>query len=285
MSISSISSQEPTIYNGSRNQDFKNVLHSLLKKSNIKHHYIDIILSHDNMSIYNDVFTTQNVNYNNNYEVYEQLGDVIVNSFLVWYFHRRFPKLKCTEGVRVVARLRIKYAAKNTFYKIAENLGFWPFISGTTEERQTRKKDILEDVFEAFIGATVHILDTNFKEGVGYAVIYQILKGIFDKIPISLKYEDLYDSITRLKETFDYFKTPILGVQEKNFNRNDDNIVVCVLYRNFQNKKIEIGKGYASKKNDAEQFAAKNALDNLRKQGYIKPIPDIYNLYEQRVIT
>jgi hypothetical protein len=93
------------------------------------------------------------------------------------------------------------------------------------------------------------------------------------------------EMLKTLKETFDYFKTPILGVQEKNFNRNDENIVVCVLYRNFQNKKIEIGKGYASKKNDAEQFAAKNALDNLRKQGYIKPIPDIYNLYEQRVIT
>ena len=273
--IMSVSSQEKEklIYTGSRNQDFKDMLYNVLQKSNIKHHYINVILSDDNMNIYNDVFTTQNADYSNNYEVYEQLGDVIANSFLVWYFYRRFPKLKCTDGVRVIARLRIKYSAKITFFQIADNLGFWPFITGTEDEKQTKKKDLLEDVFEAFIGATVNILDNNFKEGVGYSVIYQLLKNIFDKIPISLKYEDL-------KETFDYFKVPILGVQEKDFNRDtEQNIVICILYRNFQNKKIEIGRGYASKKNDAEQFAAKDALETLKKQGFIKPIPDIYNLY------
>ena len=38
----------------------------------------------------------------------------------------------------------------------------------------------------------------------GSNCVNKILEEIFNDIPISLKYEDLYDSITRLKEIFDY---------------------------------------------------------------------------------
>ena len=36
-----------------------------------------------------------------------------------------------------------------SFYKIAENLGFWPYISASVEERSKRMRPLMEDVLEA----------------------------------------------------------------------------------------------------------------------------------------
>ena len=54
------------------------------------------------------------------------------------------------------------------------------------------------------------MLDKAFRTGVGYAIVYDILTDIFNEMPMSLAYEDLYDAKTRLKETFDHYnKNPI----------------------------------------------------------------------------
>ena len=38
---------------------------------------------------------------------------------------------------------------------------FWDFISSSKDQRIREKKKLLEDVFEAIIGATYYILDNN----------------------------------------------------------------------------------------------------------------------------
>ena len=92
-----------------------------------------------------------------------------------------------------------------------KNLNFWPFISAAIEGternqkyRNRNKKDLLEDVLEAFIGCTEYLLDEAFRPGVGYGIVYDILESIFNELPMSLEYEDLYDAKTRLKETTDF---------------------------------------------------------------------------------
>ena len=107
---------------------------------------------------------------------------------------------------------------------------------------------------EAFIGATAYILDNKIRQGVGYAIVYDILSSIFDSMEISLKYEDLYDSITRLKEMFDHFKD-LIGTQEKQFSK-DERITTFIVYRIFKGNRYEIGRGMAALKQDAEQKAA-----------------------------
>lgn len=119
------------------------------------------------------------------------------------YFYDRFPQLNCPAGVAVIARLKIVYASKNSFQDIAEKLGFWPYIKASQNEKDQKRKSLLEDVFEAFIGATQQILDDEYELGFGFTIVCRILKGIFDEIPISLEYEELYDAKTRLKEYFD----------------------------------------------------------------------------------
>lgn len=291
------------IYLGNRGKPFKTLIKTVLKKGKLIPKHIEALTSSEAMQQYSNAFTSEGVDPKNNYQVYEQLGDLSGNKFIVWYFYKRFPQLNCQEGVKVVARLRINYGSKNSFYKIAEDLGFWDFISATNDLRMRKKKPLLEDVFEAFLGVTETILDNKFCVGVGYACVYKILKSIFDDMNISLRYDDLYDAKTRLKELFDRFGEQ-LGILQYEDKKDDDGLVTnAYAYRldgatymvrddgkltkkivPQPGRKIEkklIGKGSAALLADAQQIAAQHALDNLKKEGYVKPSPPIYKKFEE----
>lgn len=288
------------IYLGNRGEDFKTLIVSVLKKGNLKQKYIDTLTSEENMKLYGCAFTSEQVDENNSYQTYEQLGDLTANKFIVNYIYRRFPQLNCTEGVKVVARLRINYGSKNSFCNIAEKLGFWDYISATNDTRARKRESLLEDVLEAFLGVTETILD-NVRIGVGYAGCYRILSGIFDDINISLKYEDLYDAKTRLKELFDLHGSKLGPLVYEDFKKEDSTI--STVYRldgavyetkpdgtvntnkivGRYNKK-QIGQGVHLLKADAQQIAAGNALDLLAKQGYIKYVPAIYEKFSNGVV-
>jgi len=230
-------------YLGNRDKIFKKVLKKVLKKGKLKKEVIKILLCEDNLKLYGHAFTTEHIDRIYNYQFYEQLGDITANKFLVWYFYRRYPYLRMKEGVPIVARLRIKYGAKQTFYKIAEQLGFWDFISAPISIRNANKKPLLEDVFEAFIGVTEYILDEKYMNGLGYSIVYNILKDIFDNIKISLKYEDLFDNKTRLKELFDVNNNiGILIYEHEKYMINEYNFFKSKIYRIKNPKFNEQGK-------------------------------------------
>ena len=179
--------QQQGIYIGNRGVSFKSFIVKLLKKGNLQEKYIEKLTNDEGMKKYSAAFTSSFLDEEENYEVYEQLGDLTGNKFIVWYMYRRFPQLKCPAGVKVVARLRINYGAKQSFSEIARNLGFWPFISAPHDIRQRKMKPLLEDVFEAFLGVTESILDEEVRFGVGYAIVYDILASIFDEMDISFE--------------------------------------------------------------------------------------------------
>ena len=180
------------------------------------------------------------------------------------------------EGVKVAARLRINLGSKNSFCSIAEKFGFWDFISATNDLRYRKKKPLLEDVFEAFLGATETMIDNQTKTGVGYACVYKILGAIFDEIEISLKYEDLYDAKTRLKELFDIHTETLGHIRYE--EKREKLMVYSIIYRidTSKDSKVLIGKGSAALKADAEQVAAADALKNLASKGFVKYAPSIY---------
>jgi dsRNA-specific ribonuclease len=289
--------EQKGIYLGSRGADFKDLINRILKKGNLKKKYRDMLTDDASMNIYASAFTSEMVDPVNNYQVLEQVGDLTGNKFIVNYMYEKFPQLDCAEGVKVVARLRINYGAKQSFSEIARKLGFWPFISATNDLRQRKMKPLLEDVFEAFLGATERILDKKKRIGVGYAIVYDILATIFDEMDISLRYEDLYDPKTRLKELFDVHEESLGPLLYK--ERKEDMITFSSVYRvdgcKYQTrpdgtvnkkkiisgKEIKIGEGFASLKTDAQQNAASCALENLKKQGWSKPAPEIYRRFNE----
>jgi len=210
-----------------------------------------------------------------------------------------------TSGVQVVARIKIKYGAKQSFFKIAESLGFWDFITETEKERLRNKKHLLEDVFEAIIGLTEYLLDNKYRPGVGYGIIYDILTNIFNTLEMSLEYDDLKSSKTRLKEIFDKNTTigelEYIAVKERDLQTVYTYLVppsklreVCKYCRSIlqskdalkkhielcparlqeaQNSWTLLGRGTAALKKDAEVRSAETALVSLSRMGYKTTIP------------
>lgn len=226
----------------------------VLSLGDLKPEYIQVLLSH--MDEYRKAFTSESVDIYENYEVLEHLGDGIVNSFLSFYFFRRLPHLDCTSGVKILSRLKINYASSRSFADIAERLGFWPYIRASPEQKRTYKTKLLEDTLEAFIGVTVRILDAEFRVGVGYGIAYAILKGVFDTIEISLEYDDLYDSKSKIKEIFDAARGKLGMLDYVNTART------CTLYRKEKGGlKFLLGVGSElPTKAEREQAASKQAL-------------------------
>mgnify|MGYP001335382811 CR=1 FL=1 len=150
---------------GKRGQPFKLFIKQLLNRSHLKKKYIDILTNEDSMKLYVDAFTHISIDSDRNYEYLEILGDVTCNKSIVWYIKERFPQLQNSEGVKVIARLRINLVSKKNFAMIAERLGFIDFISCEKEIKEQKGKSLLEDVFEAFFEATELLIDNMLCSG------------------------------------------------------------------------------------------------------------------------
>jgi dsRNA-specific ribonuclease len=278
------------IYFGPRGIEFKEFIKSILSFGMFKE-YIPYLTTPESLDTYNVVFTSRGADEHNNYEMFEQLGDVNVNKFIVNYMYIRFPQLRNPNGVDVVAKLKIKYASKNQLQMFSESLGMWPFITATFNERANKKKSLLEDVFESFFGATEWLIDSfvsnqtnkNFI-GVGYNIVHGILSHIFDQISISLKYEDLVDAKTRFNEIIAEQKSVIGDVKYEDSKHDDARqqrlVHTSKIYRYFQGNKELLGIGTGVLKRDAQEHAAAKALETLAKKfKIVKEAPDRFKAF------
>jgi len=275
--------EENPLYIAPRGEAFKCLIRSILLLGKLKKKYIDLLTDDKNLKIYSQVFTHPTIDSEVNYEFFEILGDQTVNKAIVWYLSRRYPFLQSPLGVKIISRLKINLVAKKTFADIGYNLKLWDFVSVDEETRLNRMKKTLEDVFEAFFGATEYILDSQIRNGVGYAICYNIIENLFNDIHISLKYEDLFDAKTRLKESFDYhkkIKSGILFNEKYETNKIEKINFVSVFNVLPDGRRIKIGEGSAALKEDAEQRAAENAIMGLKRSGAMKPIPEEYENYD-----
>jgi len=270
---------------GERGLPFKSFIQTLLQRSHLKKKYIDLLTNTESMNLYSDAFTHISIDPDRNYEYLEILGDVTCNKSIVWYIKERFPQLQNSDGVKVIARLRINLVSKKNFAMIAESLGFIDFISCEKEIKEQKGKSLLEDVFEAFFGATEVLIDKLLGNGAGYGICFRILSSILDEMNISLKYEDLYDPITRLKETFDFFRQQVPGRQchmiwgnmmWENIKTETGQIVNLYQHDKISNRKKLLITTEAPLLDEAKQLAASKYLQILNDQGFKRPIPEYY---------
>jgi dsRNA-specific ribonuclease len=268
-----------TFYNGIRDASFKSLLWNILKKGKLKEHYINCLLTPEALVEYDKAFTSSTISshvdpttgkievnkiISNNYETYEKLGDGIFDNFIGWYAFRRFGEVNNLEQVKLLHIIRSKYGSKKEFAPLSEKLGFWPYISSSVYARNHEKKKLLEDVFEAFLGVTSFILDKNFRNGVGYAICYDILSSIFDDIKFSTDFSEMVDYVTKLKQVFDKIKNVKIEYQDRKIG---DQIHIMIYQKSLSGEYKNIGTGVSTNKKDAKQNAAENALKNL---GYLK---------------
>lgn len=274
--------EENEIFTGNRGQKFQKLIAGILKRGGLGSDNIAKFTNEKHMAIFSQAFTAVSADPEVNYEMYEQLGDATANKCIVWYMYRRFPQLNTPLGVKVVARLRINYGARQTFNEIGDRLGFWEFISASVDDRARNKKDLLEDCFESICGAVESVVDNDSRPGVGGTIVYNFLKSVFDEIPISLKYEDLYDAKTRLKELFDFHRGSVGKLQYEKTRDGGTGLFKSVVRIVGGDSNIArcYGTGSATKLKDAEQKASQKLLDILTSRGLKKPVPPEYAMFD-----
>jgi ribonuclease III len=201
------------------------------------------------------------------YERLEFLGDSVVSIAITRYLYERFS----SENEGFLTQMRTKLVNGDMLAHLSKLIGFGEFviISRHVEDKCEGRtsRHILEDVFEAFIGAmfldfnevdNYNLLD-NFYSGIGFQICEKfIINLIEDKIDFSdliLRNNNYKEQLSRFyQNTFQIkpiYSEPSIdgGLSDRIFNIN--------VYDN-NNNVIASGNGKSKKK--AEQNASKNAL-------------------------
>jgi dsRNA-specific ribonuclease len=190
----------------------------LMIRGKLKPKYIVKLLAVPEVLVYYErAFTHKSYDVINNYEFLEFIGDGTVNNCTKWYISRKFNEYDLTAAPQEpLSRLMITIVQNKTLADIANKLGFWTFLRSSMLQRQSDMKDMLEDVFEAFIGATQWVIDQYIGMGAGYAICYNIIASILDEQDMIKKFEErrarglpaieydaVCDSISILKQTME----------------------------------------------------------------------------------
>jgi len=206
------------------------------------------------ISLYELAFThtsviSENVGIGKDYERLEFIGDAclsMVVADLVFTLHPKF-----SEGE--MSKTRAKFVQTESLVLIAKKLNLVDYITiGPSIQRADvgASKKILENVFEAFIGAIYVDL--------GYEKAYQFVSHYFRQLVQQVKIEQLTDYKTRLQEEMqaEYREAVSYELILEEGPAHDRIFTVKVMF-----KDIVLGIGKGSSKKQAEQDAARLALE------------------------
>lgn len=271
------SEDDSPIRYGVRGNEFKAFISKMVSRGKLTEKYIKVLTNKNAIDIYEIAFTNPTADPINNYEKLEILGDATCNTCLVWYFWRKFfPSIVGKEDVKNIARMKIVYASKQVFSPIAEKAGFLKFASARENKFKHDKKSVGEDTFEAFFGATAHLLDTYVRMGTGYQICYNIMESFLDELVLETKYDRLVDNVTKLKELGDKHYlldgSKIMKIQYANPEYvptgGEFGIMKTSVSAILENgRTVELGRGEGATNEAAKRAAATKALIKLRDRG------------------
>ena len=185
------------------------------------------------------------------YETLEFIGDAFLGNIIANYLYKRYF-YNHGEDEGFLTKLKIRFVCGEQLAYLSKCLGFdkYIIISKHIDENCSGRtnSNILEDTFEAFIGALYH--DTgDFKLVERY--IINIIEKYVDFSETILHDNNYKDQILRyLQHNYKVYPT-----YDTNKDENE-NIYICRIYK--EDEYIETGKGNSKKK--SEQDAAKRAL-------------------------
>lgn len=209
---------------------------------------------------------------NKSYERLEYLGDAIIEGIISNYLFERFPE----EDEAFLSRMRVCLVKGSNLSNLSRIIGLNKFliISRTMEEKENgrMKDDILEDIFEAFIGSIFIDFNQNkhghlssYYSGTGYQVAEKLIINIIEDERTKINFVELILNDGNYKNKLvDYyrkiFKTSITFKNKEIKEENNINIYYVQVFRDDTKKLISSGKGVDRKQ--GQHDAAKNALIN-----------------------
>ena len=245
----------------------------------------DLKLDKGDMAHFVTAFTSPDVNSVSNYELYETLGDNLLNNCVLWYISNRFPHLNMPEAVDLLTKIKIRIIQTKWIGELSNSLGFYDYIYCPRDLSVINKLKVLEDVFESFFAALNMVVDGKYKKGMGFVVCYRFIASLLDEKDIPISYEVLADPKTRLKELFDLHKTIRITYKTIPFDAD--------IYESYIFESTLVGqkptgedifsvprqilygkKGYTQQ--EAEQNVSRDAIQYYKNMGITKPIPKEY---------
>lgn len=210
-------------------------------------------ISPKNMELYNLAFSHSSYvnekHLKNSYERLEFLGDAVLDLVMSDYLYNHYD---IQEGD--MTKFRASYVCENACSTYASDLNFSKFIKvghGEELEGGRYKKVILADIFEAFMGAIY--LDLGY-DVVRRVILKVITPYIEDKSIIF--FSDYKSSLQELVQTDQ--RSVNYELVEETGPSHQKTFTMAVKIDN-----IVYGVGTAGSKKEAEQEAAKSALDKL----------------------
>lgn len=265
---------------GIRGHRFEKFITHVLSIGNLDKEVINTLTTPHSLKLYEQAFTHKTAHPEFNYECLEFLGDLTLNKAIVCYLTRRFPHLSCPAGVKILTRLKINLISKKSFAEFAKRLHFWKFVSADMDTANYKMDKTLEDVFEAFFGATETLIDEHYGNHLGYSQCYTIIETLLDTTDISLQYDSLFDAKTRLKELFDQYKDTLGQVQyTSQWDRDERKHTVSIFSVSLENEKELLATAEGNLKADTQQIAAQIAIEKLEQRGYHRELPEDYKRF------
>lgn len=184
----------------------------------------------------------------------EFLGDAVFNLIVGEYIYDKYPDKD--EGF--LTRLRTKIVRDTHCVKFADLIGLGPYIlAGPIVKRNPEtgsyNDKLLEDAFEAFLGAIRKDLGYKFAEGFIIKLIEQNV--VFDKLLEDDNYKDIL---------MRYLQNKGIGLPVYNVIRQEGpphkRIFTIEIEINTDGRVIKMGTGKGSSKKEAEQNAASDTL-------------------------
>lgn len=206
-----------------------------------------------NLSYYELAFTHPSCNSDMNtkhqdYERLEFVGDSVIGFVSADTIFKLHPEMD--QGY--MSKLRSHLVCSKSLANYSRKYGIYEFIHighSISEEQLLKSDKILEDVFEAFIGAIYLDLDIE----VAYRVVYDILHDDIEQTNI----DDVIDAKTRLQEEMqsEYREAVRYELIDEFGPPHDRTFISQVVFNG-----IVLGKGQGKSKKAAEEAAAKDAL-------------------------
>ena len=226
--------------------NFQSAFSSFAKANNIKYNDASIFtLAFTHTSYANEHHLPSN-------ERLEFIGDAVLDCLVGLYLYKKYPEM----GEGELSKLRAKYVCEeaNCDYSLALGLDKLIMLGKGEEEQGGRSRvTVLGDLFEAFLGALY--LDTGTSE------VKKILeKYVFPNISISEEYHKDYKSTLQELIQAENRKSVNYEVIKEEGPAHNKTFTVAVFF-----EKVKLGEGVGHSKKEAEQHAAKEALEKLAK--------------------
>lgn len=275
-------------------KSFRQALTKVLLKGFLSQEFITQFLD-EYLDEFVKAFTHVSADRVNNYEVYEALGDTVVNACIMRYISEKYPEIV---NIEWLTKLKNLFQSKVWLFRIAMVLGFEKWVRYSLEDfevfyqvpnyRNTQEyQSIFEDTTEAFFGCFLEcFIKSGYSFGAALQIAYYVLWWAFEEDPPEIRYEDVYDPVTRLKsvmserggtiETLEGHVWDYDGAGESFKDTSGEVVMYTHTYYGWVTsvkkkgvhvrgaKTTIIGQATAPGESEAKQAAALMALNNLK---------------------